>query len=70
MTRTNIEIDDELIERAMTRYGFRTKRETVEYALRRIVRKPLTPEEFLSFEGIGWEGDLDEIRGGDSAPEL
>jgi Arc/MetJ family transcription regulator len=70
MSRTNIEIDDELIERAMERYGFRTKRETVDYALRKIVRKRLTPEEFLSFAGIGWEGDLDELRRGDRVPEL
>jgi Arc/MetJ family transcription regulator len=70
VSRTNIEIDDELIERAMQRYGFRTKREAVDYALRRIVRRPLTPEEFLSFEGIGWEGDLEEMRRGESAPEL
>jgi Arc/MetJ family transcription regulator len=62
MGRTNIEIDDELIERAMQRYGFRTKRETVDYALRRLVRKPLTTEEFLALEGSGWGGDLDAIR--------
>jgi Arc/MetJ family transcription regulator len=62
MGRTNIEIDDELIERAMQRFGFRTKRETVDYALRSIVGRPHTPEEFLSFEGIGWSGDLDAIK--------
>jgi Arc/MetJ family transcription regulator len=60
--RTNIEIDDELIERAMERYGFRTKRETVDYALRRLVGKPLTTDEFLALEGSGWGGDLDEIK--------
>ena len=70
MTRTNIEIDDDLMERAMQRYGFRTKRETVDYALRRIVRKPLTREEFLALEGTGWAGDLDELRRGDDIPGL
>ena len=50
-----IDIDDELIERAMQRYGFRTKKETVDFALRQIVRKPLTREEFLSFEGTNGE---------------
>ena len=70
MGRTNIEIDDELIERAMQRYGFRTKRETVEYALRRIVRKPITSEEFLALEGSGWAGDLAELRRADDIPEL
>jgi len=70
MSRTNIDIDDELIERAMQRYGFRTKRETVDYALRRIVRKPLTSEEFLALEGSGWSGNLDEIRAPDVVAEL
>ena len=70
VSRTNIDIDDELIERAMERYGFRTKRETVDYALRRIVRPPLTGEEFLALEGTGWSGDLDEIRGADEIVEF
>lgn len=70
MSRTNVEIDDELIGRVMQRYGFRTKRETVDYALRRLARRPHTKEEFLAFEGIGWVGDLDEMRGGGGAPEL
>ncbi len=70
MGRTNIEIDDDLIGRVMQRYGFRTKRETVDYALRRLARRPHTKEEFLAFEGIGWAGDLDEMRRGGGAPEL
>jgi Arc/MetJ family transcription regulator len=70
MSRTNIEIDDELIESVMRRYGFRTKRETVDYALRRLAPRPLTKEAFLALEGAGWGGDLDEIRGGGPAPEL
>ena len=52
----------ELIERAMKRYGFRTKRETVDFALRTIARPPLTSEEFLALEGVGWSGDLDAIK--------
>jgi len=46
----------------MQRYGFRTKREAVDYALRRIVRKPLTPEEFVALEGTGWGRDLEAIK--------
>jgi Arc/MetJ family transcription regulator len=70
VSRTNIEIDDELIESVMARYGFRTKRETVDYALRRLAPKPLTKEAFLALEGVGWGGDLDEIRAGDDIPVL
>ena len=62
MTRTNIEIDDELIERVMRRYDFRTKREAVEGALRRMDIEPFTREEILELEGMGWEGDLDQMR--------
>lgn len=62
MGRTNIEIDDQLIQDVMARYGFRTKRETVDYALRRLARRPLTSEEFLSLEGAGWSGDLEAVK--------
>ena len=60
MGRTNIEIDDQLIKCVMQRYGLRTKREAVEFALRQIAPKPLTSEEFLALEGTGWgDDDLD-----------
>jgi Arc/MetJ family transcription regulator len=70
VSRTNIEIDDDLIASVMRRYGLRTKREAVEYALREVAPKPLTREEFLAFEGIGWDGDLDEMRQADEIAEL
>jgi Arc/MetJ family transcription regulator len=62
MGRTNIEIDDELIAKVMEWYGFKTKREAVDYALRRLMPKPMTTEEALAMEGTGWEGDLMEMR--------
>jgi Arc/MetJ family transcription regulator len=62
MSRTNIEIDDQLIAEAMRRYGLKTKRETVDFALRRLVGTPITKDFLLSLEGIGWEGDLDAMR--------
>jgi Arc/MetJ family transcription regulator len=62
MSRTNIDIDDELIAEAMRRYGLRTKREAVDLALRRLVGSPLTREFLAGLEGIGWEGDLEEMR--------
>lgn len=40
MARTNIVLDDELIEQAMARAGVKTKRAAVEAALRAFVRKP------------------------------
>lgn len=62
VTRTNIEIDDELIDRAMRSYGLRTKRETVDLALRRLVTEPMSRDEALGMEGTGWDGNLDVMR--------
>jgi Arc/MetJ family transcription regulator len=62
--RTNIELDEGLVAEAMELYGTRTKRETVDLALRRLVGERMTRAEALALEGSGWEGDLDEIRRG------
>jgi Arc/MetJ family transcription regulator len=71
MARTNIDIDAELIERVMKRNRFRTKREAVNYALRRLDRPaPMSLEEARAMEGIGWEGDLDAMRRGDPVEEF
>ena len=64
MTRTNIDIDDEACAKIMQRYRFSTKREAVNYALRRLAIDRPTVEEVLALQGIGWEGDLDEMRSG------
>jgi Arc/MetJ family transcription regulator len=63
MSRTNIDLDDTLVEMAMQRYGLRTKKEAVDLALRRLVGDVMTREQALAMEGFGWEGDLDEIGG-------
>lgn len=62
MSRTNIDIDDELVEAAMLKYGLKTKKEAIDLALRRLVGPPPTREFLLDLEGIGWEGDLGEMR--------
>ena len=64
MGRTNIDIDDELIRRVQAGYGLRTKREAVDFALRRLLVEPFTRQEALAAEGSGWDGDLDELRAG------
>lgn len=68
MSRTTIDIDDDLLERAMRTYQLPTKKAAVDYALRRLVVEPMSREEALSMEGIGWEGDLDEMRGAHEPP--
>jgi Arc/MetJ family transcription regulator len=64
IARTNIEIDDELMARVMRRYGLRTKRAAVDLALRRLDLEPMSRTEALAMRGTGWEGELDELRGG------
>ena len=61
MARTNIVIDDELVERAMRLYNLKTKREAVDLALRRLVGE-YRPIDMLVLQGMGWDGDLDEMR--------
>ena len=66
-TRTNIDFDDEVLDRVQAVYGLRTKREAVDFALRRLLIEPFTREEALAAQGSGWGGDLDEMRS-DMAP--
>lgn len=62
MSRTNIDIDDELCQQVMERFHLATKREAVNLALRRLVGEPLGVDEARSLRGSGWDGDLDEMR--------
>lgn len=64
VSRTNIDIDDELVDRVMRRYQLGTKRAAVQLALEQLLGEPMTTEELLGMEGSGWDGDLDEMRGG------
>lgn len=61
MTRTNIDLDDELVERAMRKFGLSTKRSAVELALQRLVGPPVTGDALLRYlqdvEGTGWDAD-------------
>lgn len=67
MTRTNVDLDDELVGEAMRRYGLASKRAAVEFALRRLVGEEMGADEALEMEGTGWEGDLDALRSADAA---
>jgi Arc/MetJ family transcription regulator len=61
MGRTNVVVDDKLIARVMRLYGLRTKRDAIDFALRRVAGTSDT-RGLLSLKGIGWEGDLFEMR--------
>ena len=62
--RTNIDIDDTLVAEAMTVLGLKTKKATVEEALRKVVRQARQRQALKELRGIGWEGDLDAMREG------
>ncbi len=64
MSRTNIDIDDDACTSVMVRYHLTTKREAVNFALRSIAGEPLDVDAARSLRGSGWDGDLDELRGG------
>ena len=62
MSRTNIDIDDELVEIVMVRYKLKTKREAVDYALRHLVGQPMTKEEALAMCGSMPDFEVPEDR--------
>jgi Arc/MetJ family transcription regulator len=62
--RTNIEIDHELMEEALRLTGLPTKRAVVEEGLRLMVRLRKQARTLKTLKGVGWEGDLDEMRQG------
>lgn len=66
MTRTNIDIDDDLVAEVIRKYALSSKREAVDLALRKAAGSPITPDFAWSLKGIGWEGDLDSMRGAET----
>ena len=62
MSRTNIDIDDDLVATVMRRYSLRTKREAVHLALVRLAGPPVDRSLIESVRGVGWDGDLDQMR--------
>lgn len=61
-SRTNIEIEDELVQVVMARYSVRTKTEAVDLALRHLAGQPMSRDEALSMRGAGAIGNVPEER--------
>lgn len=60
--RTNIMIDDKLMESTLRVTGLKTKQEAVELGLRTLLRLR-QQEEIKRFRGqLDWQGDLDTMR--------
>ena len=64
MARTNIELDDRLINQGLKVFKCKSKRELVDLALKELL-KSAKRKEILSVRGrIYWQGNLDESRRG------
>jgi len=62
--RTNVVLDDELVDRARELTGIRTKKGVITEALKLLVRIR-EQQGILELRGkVDWEGDLDEMREG------
>jgi Arc/MetJ family transcription regulator len=60
--RTNIIIDDTLMNEALGVSGYKTKKETVEEALKLLITFK-NQSQIRNFRGkLQWEGDLDKMR--------
>lgn len=60
--RTNIDIDDALLAEALELTGLTTKKAAVEQALQHLVRHYRRKKAWEELRGMGWDGDLDEMR--------
>ncbi|MCU6453560.1 type II toxin-antitoxin system VapB family antitoxin [Sphingomonas sp. A2-49] len=59
--RTNIEIDEALLARVMTALGVDSESDAINEALRRLI--VLRQQEAIrGLRGLGWDGDLDDMR--------
>ena len=47
----------------MSRYGLTSRTEAINLALRLLVPPPLSIDEARALRGIGWSGDLGQMRG-------
>lgn len=60
--RTNVVIDDQLMETALQTSGHRTKRDAIEAGLKLLVRFS-RQEALRRYRGkLKWSGDLDQMR--------
>ena len=65
--RTNIEIDEKLMAEAQKASGLATKKQTVEQALRLMVKLRRQQEVSSAFGKYPWHGDLKRSRAGRGA---
>jgi Arc/MetJ family transcription regulator len=62
VSRTNIDIDDDLIADAQRIYRLESKRSAVDLALRRLVGEALSVEEALALQGTGFDYTNEQLE--------
>jgi Arc/MetJ family transcription regulator len=62
MGRTNVVVNDELVDQVKSMYGLRTTREAIDFALRTVAGVRKRNQGMLELEGVGWDADLGEMR--------
>jgi Arc/MetJ family transcription regulator len=60
--RTNIILDDDLVEQARQLTGIKTKKDLINEALRTLIQLKRQSEARSLRGKLHWEGDLDELR--------
>lgn len=64
MTRTNVVLDDTLVEQCQRVTGIHTRRSVIDYALRELLRHG-NQKKILALKGkVKWEGNLQSWRAG------
>ena len=61
LSRTTVEVDEELIRKVMRLYRLPSKRAAIDFALRALVGDR-RHRDILDLAGAGWDGDLRAIR--------
>ena len=62
--RTNIDIDDKLLEQAMKISKLKSKKQLVNHALEELIRLNRRKKMLSLFGKVKWEGNLEEMRRG------
>jgi Arc/MetJ family transcription regulator len=64
MKRTNVLLDDKIVEDCLKATGIKTRRALIDHALRELLRHE-SQTKILELKGkVHWEGDLNELRKG------